>query len=434
MTTPPPAVVFEAFTTAVAAYSMGRELSALPNPPENTARHLRRVLAAREQAGADTVVLYGLGSGALAAALSGALPPGTNLVVVDLSPELARALAREGKTGWRHPERGTSLLCDTSPWALVLLLTLHGLAGKRACHVANPDPGCLHVDRLREVQRIVTSSPVRTMRALPDGSAQPSNAVPAVDPSNAAPCAGQAPDMPRPCAAPSTPALNAAAILHPEEPGLDDFFAQFPAWLHELVVVWDADQPPQNTPPCAAPVRHLAHPLDSGFADQRNRMLAACNGDWVLYLDGDERLQPSTWSELPGLIATAAPAGFYFPRTTFDPDQHACRVGFGLWPDLQLRLFRRAGSLRFVNPIHEKLEGLDGPVGILLNRAIGHESVLRKSATAIREKLSRFDHASGNTVRHRLNEAYPTLACALLQPPQEAEAPARWLQLPSNPA
>lgn len=398
-----------AFTAAATAFGMGKELQAAPSPPEKLQTHLRRVLGAVERSGTDCLVLHGLGSGALANSLAKALPPEVSLVVTDLSPQLARALRQQSRADWISPAQGRILLCDTSPWALVILCAQNGLTGKNACHVANPDSACLRTGELREVQRLLTSSPVRT----------------ATD-------AGRA-DLSSQAESTSTavPSLSAAAILHPHEPGLDEFFAQFPVWLHELVVVWDAEKPPENPPTCAAGVRHLAHPLDAGFGQQRNRMLDACRGDWVLYLDGDERLDHQLWGELPMLLRQGT-QGYYFPRRTFDADRAHCRVGFGLWPDLQLRLFRRNEELRFRNPIHEKLQGLDGPVGVLLNRQLDHESALRKSAEAIREKLARFDEASGRAVSHRLNTEYPTLKCALLDG-SLASAPPCWLELAYNP-
>ncbi|NOK61812.1 MAG: glycosyltransferase family 2 protein [Chloroflexi bacterium AL-W] len=88
-----------------------------------------------------------------------------------------------------------------------------------------------------------------------------------------------------------------------------------------------------------------------GFPAQRNRALALCNNDWVLFLDADERVPPTLADEIRTLLATdhGAPlqsqtnsrpiAGYWIPRYNqfFGKILH----GGGWYPDHQLRLLRR---------------------------------------------------------------------------------------------
>ena len=94
---------------------------------------------------------------------------------------------------------------------------------------------------------------------------------------------------------------------------------------------------------------------------------------------------------------------------TFYPDENSCKVGFGLWPDLQLRLFRNRESVRFENPIHEKLTGVEGRVALALDAPILHYSRLRKTPETLTAKLKRFDTVGNKHVQHLLNEDYPNL-------------------------
>jgi len=203
------------------------------------------------------------------------------------------------------------------------------------------------------------------------------------------------------------PDLSVGAILHPDEPELDAFFAQFPDWVREVVVIWDAETVPDREFACAAPVRHLARPLDD-FSKQRNRMLDECTGEWLLYLDGDELFSEDTWSLFTALLLIKRLAACYFPRMTLYPDESRCKVGFGLWPDLQLRLFRREPEIRFERPVHEKLTGVKGRTALVLDAPILHYSRMRKSPEVLEAKLKRFD-AAGSGPAHRLNDDYPTL-------------------------
>ncbi len=98
-----------------------------------------------------------------------------------------------------------------------------------------------------------------------------------------------------------------------------------------------------------------------------------------------------------------------FPPHDIYPDDSHCKVGYGLWPDLQLRLFRNRESVRFERPIHEKLTGIEGRVALTLDAPILHYSRLRKTPEELTAKLKRFDEASGDTVQHVLNDDYPHL-------------------------
>ena len=90
-----------------------------------------------------------------------------------------------------------------------------------------------------------------------------------------------------------------------------------------------------------------------------------CSGDWILYLDPDETVQPHLKEELSALINSQTPfSAFYIPRKNF----YFCEwlKHGGKYPDAQLRLFRRGkGKFPCVN-IHEKLE-IEGESGRLKN-------------------------------------------------------------------
>jgi len=217
-----------------------------------------------------------------------------------------------------------------------------------------------------------------------------------------------------PPAAIQAPRLSVAAILSPSEPDLPGFFAQFPHWLHELVLVWDAKTLPWVDVPAGMNAWQTARPLAQDFSAQRNAMLAACTGEWVLYLDADERFSAEAWAALPLLCADPVTAGWHFPRVTPYPTQDRTLTGFGLWPDIQLRLFRRTKGLCFMNPVHERLVGLVGPQALALDMEIEHLNRLRKSEAEIRRKLEGFDEAGGGQVRHALSVEYPSVPRALL--------------------
>lgn len=353
--------LFAAYSSAALAFVMEAEQGGYATVP---ARFDTNGPLARQIARAEHCVLLGVGRGEYARELSGSLPPGTGFTVCETDGDQARAY-------------GLPLLADASPVALAFTLISAGLTRPNAVCVLNPEVADeAALQRLKTVQRLHAAyAPL----ALP------------------APSTSVGPG----------PRLTVAAILHPDEPGLPEFFAALPDAASEAVVVWDGSEPPQSPPPCAIPVTHLAHPLQNDFAAQRNRMLAACRGDWVLYLDGDERLDPALSALLPALLAQEHCAAFAFPRLGIGPS--GVKIGWGLWPDLQLRLFRPSPGVRFARPVHERLEGLGGPTGLVCGGFIRHLSDLLKDREALARKHALFDAAGGASGLHRQNREYPVL-------------------------
>ncbi|WP_051286617.1 glycosyltransferase [Megalodesulfovibrio gigas] len=280
--------------------------------------------------------------------------------------------ARHIRAAWPH----VPLLADSSPWALLLLLTAAGWAGE----TVQPLQTAPQEDAL-----------VRLARLLP-----------AV----------------RPFSVPATPAtvapsLSLAAILHPQEPDLAGFFAHLPPWLTEAVLVWDAPdlRDLADMPATPWPVRQEARPLTDGFHQQRNHALSLCGGEWVLLLDADERLPPEVWAALPSLMAAPDVDAWWLPRETLHPDAEHCLIGYGLWPDLQLRLFRRRPGLHFAGAVHERLQGVDslpGGQAVACQLHIRHEQRLRKTPADLAAKLARFDVLGGRP-QHLLQQEYPVL-------------------------
>ncbi|MEF2229955.1 MAG: glycosyl transferase family 2 [Pseudodesulfovibrio sp.] len=338
-----------------------------------------RTLSIFDKSGASTLVLFGLGSGAYALSLEAALPESALLVVCETDIELARRFL-DANLRWLQENGRAHVIADRSPWAHLYLLALTGASPENTVTALTPASDAETRDLMRALQR-------QFLQARPHL---------ALNSSYLSHVAVQAPD------------LSVGAILSPDEPELDAFFAQFPDWVREVVVVWDAETVPDREFACAAPMRHLAHPLDD-FSAQRNRMLDACEGEWVLYLDGDELFSEDTWSLFTALLLIKRLSACYFPRMTLYPDEAGCKVGFGLWPDLQMRLFRNEPGIRFERPVHERLTGVKGRTALALDAPILHYSRLRKSPEELAAKLKQFEEASGRTV-HRLNDEYPTLS------------------------
>ncbi|OGK84864.1 MAG: hypothetical protein A2W08_17725 [Candidatus Rokubacteria bacterium RBG_16_73_20] len=134
------------------------------------------------------------------------------------------------------------------------------------------------------------------------------------------------------------------------------------AWADELVVV-DAESQDKTVQIAREFTdRVLVRPW-AGFAEQKNFAVAQATGDWILSLDADEEVPPELRAEIQALLgAEPAEDGYRVPRRNIFWGRWI-RHG-GLYPDWQLRLFRR-GRGRFVErTVHESVR-VEGRVGRL---------------------------------------------------------------------
>ena len=395
-----------AYTEQVLSFDWKAPDSAAPQEATeavDTAKQVETVRNLLDKSGHSRVVLFGLGSGELALALDQALSQDTDLTVCELSPDHTRLALAAHPELIRSPR--LSLAVDTSPWALLYLLALGGFDAGNSCLVLNPESGPEARRNHQAVQRML-------LQAKPHLALNSSYLS----------------HMP-----PKAPDMSVGVILSPDEPGLKGFFDQFPDWMREIVVVWDAETVPETDFRCAAPVRHLARPLDD-FASQRNFMLEQCEGLWVLSLDGDERFSEDTWQLFTSLMHIKNLQGCWFPRLTLYPDEKHAKVGYGLWPDLQLRLFKKSDGVCYERPIHERLTGLHGKVALVLDTPILHYSRLTKTPEQLTGKLARFDKAGLERTKHVLSEDYPRVPRRLMGEAIALAGAVRVLTLDENPA
>jgi len=100
------------------------------------------------------------------------------------------------------------------------------------------------------------------------------------------------------------------------------------------------------------------------FAAQRDAALHFARGDWVLFVDADERVPPGLRAEVAAVIRAAdGRRGFWIPRHNYLMGRLVRHAGW--YPDYQLRLLhRRAARFDPLRVVHE-VAVVDGPVGHL---------------------------------------------------------------------
>jgi glycosyltransferase involved in cell wall biosynthesis len=109
------------------------------------------------------------------------------------------------------------------------------------------------------------------------------------------------------------------------------------------------------------------------FTKQRNLALDAAKNDWVLFLDGDERITPELRKEIiEELNKPEQKDAYYFYRKFFFADKP---INFsGTQSDKNFRLFRKSKARYAAGKmVHETLE-VNGTIGALKNKLL-HYSV-----------------------------------------------------------
>ena len=104
------------------------------------------------------------------------------------------------------------------------------------------------------------------------------------------------------------------------------------------------------------------------FADWKNQLTELCSGDYIFQIDADEYPHDSLISQLP-IILEANPENdvYLIPRVnTVDglKDEHIQKWGWRVndkgwvnWPDYQWRIWKNKPEIKWVNKVHEKLDG-----------------------------------------------------------------------------
>ena len=141
------------------------------------------------------------------------------------------------------------------------------------------------------------------------------------------------------------------------------------AWADEVVVV-DAE----STDKTVALAREFTDRVWvrpwPGFVAQKNFAIEQATGDWVLALDADEQVTPALAERVRAVLRADGPAdGYSVPRRNMFWGAWV-RHG-GLYPDWQLRLFRRRSGRFAGEGVHESVR-VDGTVERLAEPLLHH--------------------------------------------------------------
>jgi glycosyltransferase involved in cell wall biosynthesis len=166
----------------------------------------------------------------------------------------------------------------------------------------------------------------------------------------------------RNAAGPTRRTLSAVVITFNEEERLRPCLESL-AWADEVIVV-DAESSDKTVQIAREFTDRVWVRPWPGFAGQKNFALDQASGDWILSVDADEEVPPELREEIGAVLGGrgASADGYRVPRRNIFLGRFI-RYG-GLYPDWQIRLFRRGLGRFSDHAVHESAE-VTGAVGRL---------------------------------------------------------------------
>jgi len=160
--------------------------------------------------------------------------------------------------------------------------------------------------------------------------------------------------------------LSAIVLTKNEERNIVDCLRTL-SWADEVLVLDSGSEDGTVVLAQKVGARVETRPFDN-FPFQRNAALELAQGEWVFFVDADERVSEELASEVQKAIAQGEADGFWVPRHNYIFGKLIRHAGW--YPDYQLRLFRRhKGRYDESREVHE-LVILDGSEGYLENPLI----------------------------------------------------------------
>jgi hypothetical protein len=108
--------------------------------------------------------------------------------------------------------------------------------------------------------------------------------------------------------------------------------------------------------------------FDGHFANMKNHLTSLCNGDYIFQIDADEMITEVLIDSLPDILESNPDNEVYLiPRVNTVlglTQEHITKWGWNVdgegrvnWPDYQWRIWKNKPEIKWINKVHERLEG-----------------------------------------------------------------------------
>ncbi len=175
--------------------------------------------------------------------------------------------------------------------------------------------------------------------------------------------------------------ISALILTKNEEEMIEDCLRQL-HFLNEIIVC-DQNSTDKTREIAQKYTKNILRSNFEDFSKNRNLLAKEAKGDWLLYVDADERLDEKLIDEIKKAVIAGKYSAFYISRKNIILGKWLRHGGW--WPDYVPRLFKRSTFKEWQGKVHESpiIEGEFGRLKypILHYTARSLEKMLKKSTT-----------------------------------------------------
>ena len=128
--------------------------------------------------------------------------------------------------------------------------------------------------------------------------------------------------------------------------------------------------------------------FDGNFADWKNKLKDFCTGDYIFQIDADELPAQDLLSDLPYILGQNNIDLFLVPRDNRVEgitEAHIQKWGWKVdvlgrinFPDYQTRLYKNSPDIKWVNKVHERIDGYKTYAALPHNYFLHHIKTIEK--------------------------------------------------------
>jgi len=162
--------------------------------------------------------------------------------------------------------------------------------------------------------------------------------------------------------------ISVALITYNEEENIKDCLKSV-QWADEVVVVDGSSKDKTRKIAKEMGARVIKTSNRLFFDTNKNMAIEACQGEWILLLDADERISPELAKEIRSTINNSSdsskqPVAYWLKRKNYFLGRYLQKGG--QYPDAVLRLFKKGKAKIPPETVHQQLE-VEGKTGWLEN-------------------------------------------------------------------
>lgn len=143
--------------------------------------------------------------------------------------------------------------------------------------------------------------------------------------------------------------ISALILTHNEEEMIEDCLKQLE--FTDEIVVLDQYSSDNTVKKAQKFTNNILKTQKADFDKNRNLLMQEANGEWLLYVDSDERISNELKAEIKKAVKKENFSAFFIPRKNYVLGRWLKHGGF--WPDYVPKLFKKSKLVGWEGAVHE---------------------------------------------------------------------------------